>query len=336
MGIAGVGAASGHRSLADRVSDFVDPRLGARGNSGRHSHHANAALHAASKAKCDRTPGRWRHRLSRRRIFLLPRASARKIDKSIAVLPFENFSDDKENAYFADGIQDDLLTTLSKIGDLKVISRTSVMQYRGRANNVREIGKALGVSAVLEGSVRRAGNRVRVNVQLIDATNDEHLWADDYDRELTDVFAIQSDLADKIATALRAKLSPAGKAQIERKPTENADAYLAFIQAHGYVTKPDRLPADLLTAEELYQRAVQLDPNFALAHANLSRLESTIYHFSDQHRRAWRKRGLPSKPRAVFNRTCLKPMSRSATFITTAIVITSVRWPNLKSRNEDC
>jgi TolB-like protein/Tfp pilus assembly protein PilF len=213
--------------------------------------------------------------------FLLPRASARKLDKSIAVLPFENFSDDKENAYFADGIQDDLLTTLSKISDLKVISRTSVMQYRGRANNVREIGKALGVSAVLEGSVRRAGNRVRVNVQLIDATNDEHLWADEYDRELTDVFAIQSDLADKIATALRAKLSPAEKAQIERKPTENAEAYLAFIQAHGYVTKPDRLPVDLLTAEGLYQRAVQLDPNFALAHANLSRLESTIYHFSD-------------------------------------------------------
>jgi TolB-like protein/Tfp pilus assembly protein PilF len=213
--------------------------------------------------------------------FILPRASARKLDKSIAVLPFENFSDDKENAYFADGIQDDLLTTLSKISDLKVISRTSVMQYRGRTNNVREIGKALGVSAVLEGSVRRAGNRVRVNVQLIDATNDEHLWADEYDRELTDVFAIQSDLADKIATALRAKLSPAEKAQIERKPTENADAYLAFIQAHGYMTKPDRLPADLLTAEELYQRAVQLDPSFALAHANLSHLESTIYHFSD-------------------------------------------------------
>jgi TolB-like protein/Tfp pilus assembly protein PilF len=213
--------------------------------------------------------------------FILPRASARKLDKSIAVLPFENFSDDKENAYFADGIQDDLLTTLSKIGDLKVISRTSVMQYRGRTTNVREIGKALGVSAVLEGSVRRAGNRVRVNVQLIDATNDEHLWADEYDRELTDVFAIQSDLADKIATALRAKLSPAEKAQIERKPTENADAYLAFIQAHGYMTKPDRLPADLRTAEELYQRAVQLDPSFALAHANLSHLESTIYHFSD-------------------------------------------------------
>src|SRR5437879_3435784 len=131
--------------------------------------------------------------------FLLPRAAARKIDKSIAVLPFENLSDEKENAYFADGIQDDILTNLSKIGDMKVISRTSVMPYRGHTSNVREIGKTLGVSTILEGSVRRAGNRVRVNVQLIDATTDEHLWANDYDRDLTDVFAIQTDLAQKIA-----------------------------------------------------------------------------------------------------------------------------------------
>src|SRR2546428_463976 len=120
--------------------------------------------------------------------FLLPRAAARKIDKSIAVLPFENLSDEKENAYFADGIQDDILTNLSKISDLKVISRTSVMAYRGQTPNVREIGKALGVSTILEGSVRRSGNRVRLNVQLIDATTDEHLWANDYDRDLTDVF----------------------------------------------------------------------------------------------------------------------------------------------------
>src|ERR1700675_4560822 len=131
--------------------------------------------------------------------FLLPRASARKIDKSIAVLPFENLSDEKENAYFADGVQDDILTNLSKIGDLKVISRTSVMQYRGAKQSVREIGKALGVGTILEGSVRRSGNRVRVNVQLIDATNDEHIWANDYDRDLTDVFAIQTELAQKIA-----------------------------------------------------------------------------------------------------------------------------------------
>src|SRR5882724_6513509 len=131
--------------------------------------------------------------------FLLPRASARKVDKSIAVLPFTNLRKEKENAYFAEGVQDDVLTNLSKIGDLKVISRTSVMQYRGQTPNVREIGKALGVSNILEGSVRRSGNKVRVNVQLIDANTDEHIWANDYDRDVTDVFAIQSDLAQKIA-----------------------------------------------------------------------------------------------------------------------------------------
>src|SRR5438132_996388 len=140
--------------------------------------------------------------------FLLPRASARKVDKSIAVLPFQNLSDEKENAYFADGMQDDILTNLSKIRDLKVISRMSVMSYRGNgARNAREIGKALGVATLLEGSVRRIGNRVRVNVQLINADNDEHIWAEDYDRDLTDVFAIQTDLAQKIASALQAKLS---------------------------------------------------------------------------------------------------------------------------------
>src|SRR5205809_772882 len=162
--------------------------------------------------------------------FLLPRAAAHKIDKSIAVLPFENLSADKENAYFADGVQDDILTNLSKIGDLKVISRTSVMPYRGKTQNLREIGKTLGVSSILEGSVRREGSRVRVNVQLINASNDEHIWANNYDRDLTDVFAIQTDLAHQIADALQAKLSPNEKAQIERKPTENNDAYLAFIQ----------------------------------------------------------------------------------------------------------
>src|SRR6266699_649452 len=165
--------------------------------------------------------------------FLLPRASARKIDKSIAVLPFENLSDEKENAYFADGIQDDILTNLSKISDLKVISRTSVMSYRGNARNIREIGKALGVSTILEGSVRREGKRVRVNVQLINATNDEHLWANNYDRDLTDVFMLQSDLAREITSALQAKLSPSEKAMMAYRPTENGEAYLACVQAHN-------------------------------------------------------------------------------------------------------
>ncbi len=210
--------------------------------------------------------------------FLLPRiSSARKIDKSIAVLPFENLSDDKENAYFADGIQDDVLTNLSKIGDLKVISRTSVMPYRGKASNVREIGKALGVGAILEGSVRRVGNRVRVNVQLICTETDEHLWAEDYDRELTDVFAIQTDLAQKIAGELKAKLSPDEKAQMERKPTENGEAYLAFVQAHNLSCAVEDL-GKLKQSEQLYARAIELDPKFALALARYSQLESWILH----------------------------------------------------------
>jgi TolB-like protein/Flp pilus assembly protein TadD len=209
--------------------------------------------------------------------FLLPHAVARKMDKSIAVLPFENLSDEKENAYFADGIQDDVLTNLSKIGDLKVISRTSVMSYRGHAPNVRDIGKALGVSAILEGSVRREGNRVRVNVQLIDATNDEHIWANNYDRDLTDVFAIQTDLAHEIANALQAKLSPTEKAQMERKPTENGEAYLAFVQAHNFQTAFEDIDK-LKQGEQLYERAVELDPKFALAFARYSQLESWILH----------------------------------------------------------
>src|SRR5690348_6727578 len=183
--------------------------------------------------------------------LVLPRAIARKVDKSIAVLPFDNLSDDKENAYFADGIQDDILTNLSKISDLKVISRTSVMQYKGKAPNVREIGKALGVSTILEGSVRRSGNRVRLNVQLINTANDEHIWAEDYDRELTDVFAIQTDLAQKIAAELQAKLSPAEKAQLTRKPTQNGEAYLALVQAHDLMTRPDKFRSETEKAEQL-------------------------------------------------------------------------------------
>src|SRR5438034_1187808 len=214
--------------------------------------------------------------------FLLPRVSARKIDKSIAVLPFENRSDEKENAYFADGIQDDVLTNLSKIGDLKVISRTSVMPYREKGSNVREIGKALGVGTILEGSVRRIGNRVRVNVQLINADTDEHIWAEDYDRDLTDVFAIQTDLAQKIARELQAKLSPTEKAQIERKPTENSEAYLAFLQAHDLFTGMDKFRSNTEKAEQLFEKATKLDPKFAGAFAGLAWVQDWIYHDFDQ------------------------------------------------------
>jgi TolB-like protein/Flp pilus assembly protein TadD len=212
-------------------------------------------------------------------VFLLPRVSARKVEKSIAVLPFQNLSDEKDNAYFADGIQDDILTNLSKIGELKVISRMSVMSYRGDGlRNAREIGKALGVATLLEGSVRRIGNRVRVSVQLINANNDEHMWAEDYDRELTDVFAIQTDLAQKIASALQAKLSPNEKARLDRRPTKDSDAYLLYVQAHDYANQPDRPHETSLKAEELFEQAIKLDPKFALAFAGLSQVQSWIYH----------------------------------------------------------
>jgi len=211
--------------------------------------------------------------------FLFPRASGRNVDKSIAVLPFQNLSDQKENAYFADGMQDDILTNLSKIEDLKVISRMSVMSYRGDGvRNAREIGKALGVAALLEGSVRRIGNRVRVNVQLINADNDEHIWAEDYDRELTDVFAIQTDLAQKIASALQAKLSPNEKERLDRRPTKDSDAYLLYVQAHDYANRAEMFRDTSLKAEELFEQAIKLDPNFAAAFAGLSMVNSWMYH----------------------------------------------------------
>jgi TolB-like protein/Flp pilus assembly protein TadD len=212
--------------------------------------------------------------------FVLPRADATKMGKSIAVLPFENFSDQAQNTYFADGIQDDILTNLSKISDLKVISRTSVMGYRGKEKNVRQIGKELGVSAILEGSVRREGNRVRVNVQLINAANDQHIWAEDYDRDLTDVFAIQTDLAQKIAHELQAQLSPSEQEEMMRKPTENGEAYLAFVEAHNLSASLEDW-SKLKQARQLYERAIELDPKFVLAIANLSILHSWIYHNFD-------------------------------------------------------
>src|SRR5438874_10466083 len=202
--------------------------------------------------------------------------------KGIAVLPFENISDDKENAFFADGIQDDILTSLAKIRDLKVISRTSVMVYRGAAkNNLPQIAQALGVVNVLEGSVRRGGNRVVVSVQLIDARNDRQLWAKRYDRQLADSLGLQGELASEIASELRATLSPAEKDRVVTKPTENPDAYVLYLKARAYESNPDRLFEDLKLAEGLYREAIQHDPSFALAHARLSATLARIYHWFD-------------------------------------------------------
>jgi TolB-like protein/Tfp pilus assembly protein PilF len=200
-------------------------------------------------------------------------------EKSIAVLPLENLSDEKENAFFADGIQDELLTSLSKIKDLKVISRTSVMQYKsGIRRNLREIAQQLDVANILEGSVRRADNHVRVSVQLIDARSDRHVWAENYDRTLADSISLQGELAGEIATALRATLSREEKARVETKPTNNADAYVLYLQARGPQNRPSALLQDKQLAEQLYKQAIVLDPKFALAHARLSQTIAEIYH----------------------------------------------------------
>jgi TolB-like protein/Tfp pilus assembly protein PilF len=192
-------------------------------------------------------------------------------EKSIAVLPFENLSAEKENAFFADGIQDDVLTSLTKIADLKVISRTSVMQYQGAgaARNLRDIAQALGVKNILEGSVRRAGNRVLVNVQLIDAHSDHHIWAERYDRTIADSIGLQGELATEIATALKAKLAPEEKRTLETKPTSNPEAYVLYLRGLELEQNAETRE-ELIVASQLYAQAIALDPTFALAHARAS------------------------------------------------------------------
>jgi TolB-like protein/Tfp pilus assembly protein PilF len=200
--------------------------------------------------------------------------------KSIAVLPFANLSDEKANAFFADGVQDDILTSLAKIKDLRVISRSSVMQFRDvAARNLREIAKTLGVANVLEGSVRRQGDRVVVNVQLIDARDDRHIWANRYDRTLTDSLGLQGELAGEIADALRASLTADEKARVATKPTQNADAYVFYLRANQISQNPDTLLEDYKAAEQLYMQAIVLDPDFALAHARLASVYAGIFHY---------------------------------------------------------
>ncbi len=202
-------------------------------------------------------------------------------EKSIAVLPFENLSADQANEFFADGIQDDVLANLAKIADLKVISRTSVRQYRSGTRNLREIGIELGVAHILEGSVRRAGNRVRVNAQLINAATDAHVWADTFDRELTDLFALQSELAERITIALRANLSPQEKASLKIHPTANLEAYENYLRARDLFRwsgagDPSENGEKALRSLE---RAIALDPNFALAHTLASRWHAEMFWF---------------------------------------------------------
>jgi len=210
-------------------------------------------------------------------------------DKSVAVLPFENMSDDKENAFFADGIHEDILTSLTNLHDLRVVSRTSIMQYRGTTKTVRQIGEELGVTYLLEGSVRRAGGKVRVTGQLIKAGTDEHLWAKQYDRELTDIFAIQAELANEITGSLRATLSPQESARLARPPTDNIQAYDMFLRARviyqewiavgGLDAALNKLRGDDIVVQ--LEQAVHLDPGFVAAWTLLAGSNGRMYAWHD-------------------------------------------------------
>ena len=193
------------------------------------------------------------------------------------MLPFENLSSDKENAYFADGIQDEILTRLAKIADLKVISRTSTQHYKSAPENLPEIAKQLGVAHILEGSVQKSGDAVRVNVQLIKAANDSHLWAETFDRKLTDIFSVESEVAKAIAEQLRAKLTGQEEQVIAAKPTDNPEAYDAYLRGLAYTLKTAYTPANALGAQKYLKEAVRLDPKFALAWALLSYVEARGY-----------------------------------------------------------
>ena len=198
-------------------------------------------------------------------------------EKSIAVMPFDNRSRDPDNAYFADGIQDEILTRLSKVADLKVISRTSTQHYKSAPENLREIARQLGVAHILEGSVQKSGDIVRVNVQLIKAANDSQLWADTFDRKLTDILSVESEVAKAIAGQLRAKLTGEEEQVIAAKPTDDPEAYDAYLRGRAYTLKTLHTPANVLAAQKYLREAVRLDPKFALGWALLSYVDAVGY-----------------------------------------------------------
>jgi TolB-like protein/Tfp pilus assembly protein PilF len=199
-------------------------------------------------------------------------------EKSIAVLPFENLSEDKSNAYFAEGVQDEILTRVAKVADLKVISRTSTQQFNSAPQNLPQIAKQLGVAHILEGSVQKVADQVRVNVQLINALTDAHLWAETYDRKLTDIFAVESDIAKTIADTLQAKLTGSEKTEMAKKPTENSEAYELYLKGRFFWNK--RTGEDLKTAAEYFQQAIAIDPQYATAYAGLAETYAVIPLFA--------------------------------------------------------
>ncbi len=220
-------------------------------------------------------------------LFLVGRHTARKQNvasaaqgKSIAVLPFENLSRDPDNAYFADGIQEEILTRLAKIADLKVISRTSTQQYQSKPGNLSEIGRQLGVAHILEGSVQKAVDQVRVNVQLINATTDAHLWAETYDRKLTDIFSVETDIAKTIAETLRARLSGAEQSAIAARPTEDSEAHELYLKGRYFFGK--RTADDFKRAIDYFNQALAKDPNYAPAYAGIADSYVLVSEYSNE------------------------------------------------------
>ncbi|PYI98819.1 MAG: hypothetical protein DMF00_12010 [Verrucomicrobia bacterium] len=209
--------------------------------------------------------------------FLLPRTVWYKVDKSVAVLPFQNLSSDPNNAYFADGIQEEVLTRLAKIADLKVISRASTQQYQGSPGNLAEIAKQLGVANILEGSVQKAADQVRVNVHLVNAQTGSQLWAETYDRKLSDIFGVESEIAKGIAASLQAKLTGREEKALAARPTNNPQAYDAYLRGLAYEAQSNYSSDALFKAIDFYNLAVRLDPNFALAWARLSGAHALLY-----------------------------------------------------------
>ncbi|MEP6604452.1 MAG: tetratricopeptide repeat protein, partial [Spartobacteria bacterium] len=248
------------------------------------------------------------------------------LEKSIAVLPFESFSDDKENSYFADGVQDDILTDLAKVADLKVISRHSVAQFRGTTKTIREIGQALGVAHVLEGSVRRMAGKIHVTAQLIDTRTETQTWAEKYDRDLADLFAIQSEISQSIVSQLKAAFSPGEKAAIEEQPTQDQEAYDLYLRARAlvyeYSVTTKVAQTDTARAITLLESAIAKDPKFTLAYCLLSEAQLRLYSAE-----FWNKERLPKAKEAIDNALRIAPNSGQAHLTLALYLYRAVRDP---------